>query len=49
MAALLCALILPGIVVDDARAANDLAVDEDFLWIATNGGLVRFRLDAIRP
>jgi ligand-binding sensor domain-containing protein len=30
-------------------AANDLAVDEDFLWIATDGGLVRFRLDAIRP
>lgn len=30
-------------------AANDLAVDEDFLWVATDGGLVRFRLDAIRP
>jgi hypothetical protein len=30
-------------------AANDLAVDEDFLWIATDGGLVRFRLSAIRP
>jgi ligand-binding sensor domain-containing protein len=30
-------------------AANDLAVDEDFLWIATDGGLVRFRLNAIRP
>jgi hypothetical protein len=30
-------------------AANDLAVDEAFLWIATDGGLVRFRLDAIRP
>ena len=30
-------------------AANDLAVDTDFLWVATNGGLVRFRLDAIRP
>jgi hypothetical protein len=30
-------------------AANDLAVDQDFLWIATDGGLVRFRLDAIRP
>jgi hypothetical protein len=30
-------------------AANDLAVDDDFLWIATDGGLVRFRLTAIRP
>jgi hypothetical protein len=30
-------------------AANDLAVDRDFLWVATNGGLVRFRLDAVRP
>ncbi|HEY3012245.1 MAG TPA: hypothetical protein VGJ36_05835 [Gemmatimonadales bacterium] len=30
-------------------AANDLAVDDDFLWVATDGGLVRFRLNAIRP
>lgn len=30
-------------------AANDLAVDEEFLWIATDAGLVRFRLSAIRP
>jgi ligand-binding sensor domain-containing protein len=30
-------------------AANDLAVDEDFLWVATDGGLVRFRLNVIRP
>jgi hypothetical protein len=30
-------------------AANDLAVDPDYLWVATSGGLVRFRLDAIRP
>jgi hypothetical protein len=30
-------------------AANDLAVDDDFLWVATDGGLVRFRLSAIRP
>ena len=30
-------------------AANDLAVDEEFLWVATDGGLVRFRLSAIRP
>ena len=28
---------------------NDLAVDDEFLWVATDGGLVRFRLDAIRP
>jgi ligand-binding sensor domain-containing protein len=27
----------------------DLAVDQDYLWVATSGGLVRFRLDAIRP
>lgn len=30
-------------------AANDVAVDERFLWVATDGGLVRFRLDAVRP
>lgn len=29
--------------------ANDLAVDREHLWIATEDGLVRFRLDAIRP
>jgi ligand-binding sensor domain-containing protein len=29
--------------------ANDLAVDRDHLWVATEDGLVRFRLDAIRP
>jgi ligand-binding sensor domain-containing protein len=28
---------------------NDLAIDDDFLWAATDGGLVRFRLNAIRP
>ncbi len=27
----------------------DLAVDPDHLWVATAAGLVRFRLDAIRP
>jgi ligand-binding sensor domain-containing protein len=27
---------------------NDLAVDDQYLWVATDGGLVRFRLDAIR-
>jgi hypothetical protein len=27
----------------------DLAVDPDYLWVATSAGLVRFRLDAIRP
>jgi ligand-binding sensor domain-containing protein len=27
---------------------RDLAVDESYLWVATDGGLVRFRLDAIR-
>jgi ligand-binding sensor domain-containing protein len=29
--------------------SNDLAVDAEYLWVATDGGLVRFRLDAIRP
>ncbi|HEU4474532.1 MAG TPA: hypothetical protein VFR72_06815 [Gemmatimonadales bacterium] len=29
--------------------ATDLAVDRDYLWVATEDGLVRFRLDAIRP
>jgi ligand-binding sensor domain-containing protein len=29
--------------------SNDLAVDREYLWVATDGGLVRFRLDAIRP
>jgi hypothetical protein len=28
---------------------NDVAVDGTFLWVATDGGLVRFRLDAVRP
>jgi hypothetical protein len=29
-------------------AVNDLAVDDRYLWVATDGGLVRFRLDAVR-
>jgi hypothetical protein len=29
-------------------AVNDLAVDDQYLWVATDGGLVRFRLTAIR-
>ena len=29
--------------------SNDIAVDREYLWVATNGGLVRFRLSAIRP
>jgi ligand-binding sensor domain-containing protein len=33
---------LPGVV-------SDLAVDGDYLWVATNRGLVRFRLELIRP
>ncbi|MEO8201415.1 MAG: hypothetical protein ABI679_12890 [Gemmatimonadota bacterium] len=27
---------------------NDIALDDDYLWVATELGLVRFRLDAIR-
>jgi hypothetical protein len=34
---------------DLPAAANDLAVDADYLWVATGAGLVRFRLDAVRP
>jgi ligand-binding sensor domain-containing protein len=30
-------------------AAYDVAVDDKFLWVATDVGLVRFRLDAVRP
>jgi ligand-binding sensor domain-containing protein len=30
-------------------AVNDLAVDHDHLWVATDRGLVRFRLSVIRP
>jgi ligand-binding sensor domain-containing protein len=29
--------------------ASDLTVDSKYLWVATDGGLVRFRLEAIRP
>jgi ligand-binding sensor domain-containing protein len=29
--------------------ATDLTVSPEHLWVATTGGLVRFRLDAIRP
>jgi ligand-binding sensor domain-containing protein len=29
-------------------AVNDLAVDDQYLWVATDGGLVRFRLTAVR-
>ena len=29
--------------------ATDVAADRDYLWVATDRGLVRFRLDAIRP
>ena len=34
---------------DLPAAANDVAVDDKFLWVATDAGLVRFRLDAVRP
>ncbi len=30
-------------------AVNDLAVDNEHLWVATDRGLVRFRLSVIRP
>ncbi|MBA3344816.1 MAG: hypothetical protein H0T44_05865 [Gemmatimonadales bacterium] len=34
---------------DLPAASNDVAVDREYLWVATDGGLTRFRLDAIRP
>jgi ligand-binding sensor domain-containing protein len=34
---------------DVPGAVNDLAVDDQYLWAATDGGLVRFRLNVIRP
>jgi hypothetical protein len=30
-------------------SVNDLTVDSDYLWVATDRGLVRFRLSDIRP
>ena len=33
---------LPGVPLD-------LAVQGEFLWVGTNAGVVRWRLDAIRP
>jgi hypothetical protein len=35
-------------VGDLPGAVNDLAVDDQYLWVATDGGLVRFRLNAVR-
>jgi ligand-binding sensor domain-containing protein len=34
---------------DLSASPNDLAVDDEFLWVATDRGLIRFRLNAIRP
>jgi ligand-binding sensor domain-containing protein len=34
---------------DLPAVTNDLAVDARYLWVATDGGLVRFALTAIRP
>ena len=34
---------------DLPAAPTDLAVDDDHLWVGTAEGLVRFRLDAVRP
>jgi ligand-binding sensor domain-containing protein len=30
-------------------APRDLAVDDQYLWVATSRGLVRWRLEAIAP
>jgi hypothetical protein len=29
--------------------ARDIAVDADYIWVATGNGLVRFAREAIRP
>jgi hypothetical protein len=34
---------------DLPAGATDLAVDREYLWVGTERGLVRFRLDAVRP
>ncbi len=34
---------------DLPAVATDLTADRDYLWVGTQAGLVRFRLDAIRP
>lgn len=39
-------LLAPG---DTPGEVLDLAVDEDYLWVGTVAGLVRWRLEAIRP
>src|SRR5262249_31574172 len=41
--------VLPLRQGDLPGTANDLAVDSEFLWVATSAGLVRFRLAAVRP
>ncbi len=42
--------ILPFFIPGDVPGEIlDLAVDDDYLWMATASGLVRWRLDAIRP
>ena len=44
---------LPGRVltvpVEIPAPPRDLAIDEEYLWVATNAGVVRWRLDAILP
>jgi ligand-binding sensor domain-containing protein len=35
--------------VDLPAAPLDLAVDAEYLWVATSAGLVRFRLAEVRP
>jgi ligand-binding sensor domain-containing protein len=39
----------PLLAGDLAGDALDLALDADHLWVATTAGLMRWRLDAIRP
>jgi hypothetical protein len=30
-------------------SVTDVAVDDQYLWVGTDAGLVRFALDAVRP
>ena len=42
-------IVRPLMIGDLPGDPRDLAIDADYLWIATSAGLVRFRRDAVRP
>jgi hypothetical protein len=41
--------VRPFLEGDVPGAVTDLTVDDDYLWVSTNRGLVRFRRDLVRP